>query len=472
MQPRPPSETQNGDYRGFNFINDFFRHRYKITSSLPPQNASGPVIVIFLLGCTHIGITWLGANGTISDNAKYIIWFLIILATLIITEFAVGVWSMVLCGKIPETSAVLINSTFHDFVKYGYYKSDWESLQSEMECCAVNNMSDYIGIGSMPLSCCKSSDCSVEIFRIGCKDPVIAYVKKLLYNVGFISFGSAVFLFSLVLFVVLALELSISVIAFLNINQDVENNTKRLMVEQITSSNDTDKDNFHKIEQLFQCCGINNASDYVENVWPTIADFYCCGMLNCMEELQNNNESDIWFQPGCSNKVGKDIKQVVIETATVGTVCSVLQPLSRKFSERVSGFLAGMGDDDDDNPPLPDTHDAPEPLLEGQYRETSTSTRPHQSDSDYFQSKKHAHDPFYQLDVKKEEDDEEMPHEEGDTIVRTNAWTHPWDFSSIPDRSFFKFIDPVINPEDYLKTSPKEIDCYSVKIFISENLVA
>ncbi|KAK4876367.1 hypothetical protein RN001_012789 [Aquatica leii] len=131
--------------------------------------------------------------------------------------------------------------------------------------------------------------------------------------------------FLAVLFCILALELTVTVIAFSNIDSEVIETTSSIMIEQVTALNLTQEENFHQIEELFQCCGINNASDYVQHNWLNTS--FCCGVKNCQDEIQNNNESVIWNRSGCAFTVGNSIYQVSLEGAIIGTVYSSLQVL-------------------------------------------------------------------------------------------------------------------------------------------------
>lgn len=170
---------------------------YKLVSftsyfKFAPVECIGPFILLFLLAAAQIGVSWLGVNGTIKNNLKFIFWLLVVLVLEIISELSVGIWAMVLRGKIADHSSRLINVTFHDFVKNGYYKSDWEMIQGELQCCGVNNTGDYRMLqGSVPISCFMSENIT---FQQGCREPIIDYVKKLIYNIGLISFGSMLFL--------------------------------------------------------------------------------------------------------------------------------------------------------------------------------------------------------------------------------------------------------------------------------------
>ncbi|KAK5644700.1 hypothetical protein RI129_006000 [Pyrocoelia pectoralis] len=133
--------------------------------------------------------------------------------------------------------------------------------------------------------------------------------------------------FLIALSCLLALELSISVIAFLNINSELANNTKSLMEGQVTSTSANDIAKFHKIEELFQCCGITDPEDYLDNSWPSLNFVYCCGIRNCRDELENNYYSQIWHKYGCADVVAVHIKKIIGQIAAIGTVFSTLQTL-------------------------------------------------------------------------------------------------------------------------------------------------
>ncbi|KAF5307948.1 hypothetical protein FQR65_LT06515 [Abscondita terminalis] len=153
------------------------------------------------------------------------------------------------------------------------------------------------------------------------------YVDGLFINFPILLLVLGVFF--VVLICVLALEMTVAVVAFLSVDSEIVETTKLIMIDQVTSPTTTEE-SFHEIEELFQCCGINNASDYIKH---SLEKTVCCGVENCVEELLSNNKSKLWRLPGCAYTVGTDIHQMHVEAALIGTVCSILQVTLPKRSQ-------------------------------------------------------------------------------------------------------------------------------------------
>ncbi|XP_031352059.1 leukocyte surface antigen CD53-like isoform X2 [Photinus pyralis] len=170
-----------------------FTHTFKFA----PAECVGPFVLLTLLAITHCVISRFGYNGATKDNLKHILWFQMGLAGHMICEIAIGIWSIILNRKAAVTSTVMITDSFNSFISDNYHKSSWESLQQELQCCGIDHPNDYKILnpssGFIPTACCETDPCT-RLFQHGCKDLTIQSVKKLLLDITFISFGSALFM--------------------------------------------------------------------------------------------------------------------------------------------------------------------------------------------------------------------------------------------------------------------------------------
>lgn len=170
-----------------------YTHNFKFA----PAECVAPFILLIILACGHCGISRFGYNGATKDHLNHIVWFKLGLVVHIICEIGIGIWAILLNKKVVLSSTVLMTESFKSYLSNSYDKSSWESLQRELQCCGINNPSDYTILnpssGSILIACCETDTCT-HVFQRGCKEYVIENVKKLLLDIIFISFGSAVFM--------------------------------------------------------------------------------------------------------------------------------------------------------------------------------------------------------------------------------------------------------------------------------------
>lgn len=51
---------------------------------------------------------------------------------LLISEFTIGIWSMVLWDEVSVESIELMSHSFEELIKKGYDKKDWTKLQTHV----------------------------------------------------------------------------------------------------------------------------------------------------------------------------------------------------------------------------------------------------------------------------------------------------------------------------------------------------
>lgn len=165
-----------------------------------PNNTIGPFIVLLTVGILHLLITWIGVKGPSKEHDFFIIMFVIITIILLVVELSVGIWSLVLRSKVEERSVGLMRKSQEKYIQeysISKEKSEWVRLQSKFECCGINGVQDYV---KLPPSCFKCQSVDVlnktrtctETYQVGCKEPLVNYVRKLLLEVALIGFLSGI----------------------------------------------------------------------------------------------------------------------------------------------------------------------------------------------------------------------------------------------------------------------------------------
>ncbi|KAL1491884.1 hypothetical protein ABEB36_012411 [Hypothenemus hampei] len=160
-----------------------------------PSGSVGPFFVIFLLGIGHLLVTWLAYKGPTREHNFHIFLFMIFTIILLVCEFTVGVWSIILWDEVEVGSIDLMMSSFDELINLSYYRKDWNKLQSQLHCCGVHGVQDYNKTGSYPGSCFLNSEDSPSplVYSDGCKLPLIRYVKRILIDGAIIGFLCTVF---------------------------------------------------------------------------------------------------------------------------------------------------------------------------------------------------------------------------------------------------------------------------------------
>ncbi|KAG5892728.1 hypothetical protein JTB14_001099 [Gonioctena quinquepunctata] len=168
-----------------------------------PGSTVGPLIVLILLGCLHLVLTWLGMKGPPREHNFHIVGFMIFTIILLIAEFSVGVWSMILWDEVSVPSADLMTNAFNSMLKEENYDKDWAKLQTQFQCCGLHGPNDYATFTSeghkLSFISCKNHEIShngtTEIipYENGCQTRLVTYVEGILIKSALMGFLSAVF---------------------------------------------------------------------------------------------------------------------------------------------------------------------------------------------------------------------------------------------------------------------------------------
>lgn len=157
-----------------------------------PAVTIGPFIVIFLLGFSHILVTWLAVKGPSKEHDFHIILFVGVTVALFLVEIGVGIWSMIIMGEVsPEIEYSISGFIRKDFDEQEMKK--WNLLQDKMQCCGKNNFSDYLQNNLPVPRACYGEVHNSSVHPVGCKEPFTSYVKSLLLEIGICAFLSGLY---------------------------------------------------------------------------------------------------------------------------------------------------------------------------------------------------------------------------------------------------------------------------------------
>ncbi|CAH1101283.1 unnamed protein product [Psylliodes chrysocephalus] len=168
-----------------------------------PGSTTGPLILLIILGILHLLLTWLGVKGPTREHNFHIILFMFFTFILLIGEFTIGVWSMVLWDSVAVPSTDLMTQSFNEIMKEQVYSKSWSKVQAEVQCCGLHGPQDYINFeeeGAMKLSflSCKNNEVSnpggqVVPYEEGCEEMFVKYVELILIESAIMGFLSAIF---------------------------------------------------------------------------------------------------------------------------------------------------------------------------------------------------------------------------------------------------------------------------------------
>ncbi|KAH1000139.1 hypothetical protein HUJ04_000066 [Dendroctonus ponderosae] len=170
-----------------------------------PSGSVGPFFVVFLLGIVHLLLTWLGVKGPTREHNFHIVLFMLFTLLLLVAEFAIGVWAIILWDEVEVGALNLMSASFEELIALNYYRKDWNKLQSQapvrkgvgsnptavtffdfflqLHCCGISGVQDYNRTESYPTSCFQNADTDLAIrYPDGCKAPLIRYVKRVMID--------------------------------------------------------------------------------------------------------------------------------------------------------------------------------------------------------------------------------------------------------------------------------------------------
>ena len=113
-------------------------------------------VVIFL-------IAFLGCCGAWKKNICMIYTYSVLLLIVLVAEIAAGIAAYVLKDALEARINQKMQMGMQNYGKddYGGVNTTWDLVQRELECCGVNNATQWkaTNFGKTPDSCCKVSQC-------------------------------------------------------------------------------------------------------------------------------------------------------------------------------------------------------------------------------------------------------------------------------------------------------------------------
>ncbi|CAD5207579.1 unnamed protein product [Bursaphelenchus okinawaensis] len=124
---------------------------------LGDERLATPVLLLGA-GCVCALLGFLGCCGAIRENYCLTVSFAILLALLLLTETAAAIAAYALHEPLHEALINQLTQGLENYDKSRGVAMAWDQTQRELECCGVNNSTDW---STVPDSCCTH-------FHVGC----------------------------------------------------------------------------------------------------------------------------------------------------------------------------------------------------------------------------------------------------------------------------------------------------------------
>ncbi|KYQ57105.1 Tetraspanin-7 [Trachymyrmex zeteki] len=148
------------------------------------------------MGVITCGIGWLAWQFLDFSNKGQVIIFAIAMAIIVLIETSVGIWALVRHEQIDTLSSTRHEEIFALAVTDE--KSNWDHMQSTLQCCGIDGPSDYRSIESIPWSCCNTTNqennntegACTTINKRGCQHVVLSRTRSILLHVFLLALCS------------------------------------------------------------------------------------------------------------------------------------------------------------------------------------------------------------------------------------------------------------------------------------------
>ncbi|XP_026329673.1 23 kDa integral membrane protein-like isoform X2 [Hyposmocoma kahamanoa] len=164
-----------------------------------------PAVLLLMMAIITCSVAWIGWRTTKAMHQFHVIVAGILIALVVVTEFACFVWAMVVWDNIE----VDIKPTMTDYFAATVAKKDpnsadavrWDRLHVKFECCGVSGPNDYSVVGHVPFSCCGQgplesllkpyvADCST-LYQRGCAKQLHAYAREHLLMIALTALAAS-----------------------------------------------------------------------------------------------------------------------------------------------------------------------------------------------------------------------------------------------------------------------------------------
>ncbi|XP_048874329.1 leukocyte surface antigen CD53 [Brienomyrus brachyistius] len=138
--------------------------------------------------------------------------------------------------------------------------------------------------------------------------------------------------FFILLFILMMAELSVACLLLLHekkIDTFIENDLNKSLKQALTNKNETN--DWDKIQELFQCCGVYNATDWGDNVPHS-----CCSISDC------KNKPPFW-EKGCYTKLKDNFENNLLTIGAIVIVMCIVEVLAMCFSMTLFCHISQSG---------------------------------------------------------------------------------------------------------------------------------
>ncbi|XP_049866813.1 23 kDa integral membrane protein-like isoform X2 [Pectinophora gossypiella] len=162
-----------------------------------------PAVLLLMMAIITCSVAWIGWRTAKSMHQIHVIVTGVLIALVVVIEFAVFVWAMVEWDNIEIDVKTTMTSYFMETnVNKQPNSADavrWDRLH--FECCGVTGPSDYSSSGHMPFSCCGqgpldslhkpyTADCAT-LYQRGCANQLHQYARQQLLWVALTALAAS-----------------------------------------------------------------------------------------------------------------------------------------------------------------------------------------------------------------------------------------------------------------------------------------
>uniref|UniRef100_A0A8C1H3H5 Tetraspanin n=1 Tax=Cyprinus carpio carpio TaxID=630221 RepID=A0A8C1H3H5_CYPCA len=181
--------------KSYNSFEDFVSNKYSV---IPAAIIIGVAVVMFVIGIV-------GCCATLRDTGFII--FLLIIMVIFAAEVTAFVFGFIYRGRIKGDLEKSMNSVFQKYDGVNSETHAVDYLQSQLECCGVNNITDWTAIpwfvqhnNSVPHSCCKANatQCTGQLTQLdllntkGCEAKLEQMLQDVLSYAMLVILGFAI----------------------------------------------------------------------------------------------------------------------------------------------------------------------------------------------------------------------------------------------------------------------------------------
>lgn len=148
-------------------------------------------IILIVIGVLVFLIAFLGCCGAVKENHCMLTTYAVILSTLLVVQFAIGITAFVYRNKIEGSLNSMISQTFEN----DKAEDIVDEIQMDLHCCGLTGPQWWAIINLRPSCCGRTKDKSCTIINAypdGCQDKIIDLIKSSLKLLGAIAIGISV----------------------------------------------------------------------------------------------------------------------------------------------------------------------------------------------------------------------------------------------------------------------------------------